>query len=109
MLEMLLFESHPLVLRDLLRNPRISERDVVRIAARHHAPSAILEEILVSDRWMSHYSVKKALVFNPKTPLVVAFGLAQHLRKTDLRLLLSGGTSRRDLLQFARTTLQRKR
>ncbi|HLG18185.1 MAG TPA: hypothetical protein VI895_00035 [Bdellovibrionota bacterium] len=102
MLELLLFESHPLVIRDLLRNPRISERDVVRIAARHQAPAPVLEEILSSDRWMAQYSVKKALVFNPNTPLPAALGLAQHLRDNDLRILLSGGTPRPELIAYAR-------
>ncbi|MFH1262049.1 MAG: hypothetical protein V1495_01210 [Pseudomonadota bacterium] len=104
-IELLVFDADPAVIRELLNNPRITERDVVRIAARHQAPPAVLDEVCRSDRWITQYSIKKALVFNPRTPAAFAVGLLNHLREEDLRLILSGGTSRQNLIAAARKRL----
>jgi hypothetical protein len=104
-IELLVFDAAPVVIRELLNNPRITERDVVRIASRHQAPPEVLDEVCRSDRWITQYSIKKTLVFNPRTPAAFAVGLLSHLREDDIKLILSGGTSRRDLIAAARKRL----
>ena len=105
-LEPFLFDPDPLVIRELLLNPRMTERHVVRIASRHQAPPAVLEEILKSDRWMAHYSVRKALVFNPNTPVSFAMGLIAHLRRADLKLFLQIRPGSKDLCAVAKRKLR---
>jgi hypothetical protein len=105
-IELLLFDSNPMVIRELLNNPRITERDVVRIASRHRAPPEVLDEICRADRWMTQYNVRKALVFNPQTPISFALGLLNHLQEKDLRLVFTGGTSRKELIEAARERLR---
>jgi hypothetical protein len=104
-MEMLLFDADARVIRELLLNPKITEKDVVRLAARHQAPASVLEEVCRSERWIHGYSVKKALVFNPRTPPAYALGFGRHLRKTDLKLLLQKGGVHPDLLELARELL----
>jgi hypothetical protein len=104
-LEMLIWDADPAVIRELLLNPKVVERDVVRIASRHQAPSTVLEEVLRSDRWMSRYAVRKALAFNPRTPRAPLPGLIRHLRKGDLRLLVAGGRHDPEILAIARGCL----
>lgn len=106
-LEVLVWDSDPLVIRELLLNPRITERDVVRAAARHKAPPKVLEEICRSDRWIPYYNVRKALVFNPRTPIAYSLGFFEHLRQKDVSLLLAGGTARKEIVKKARDKLQR--
>lgn len=106
-IELLVFDSSPRVIRELLHNPWVTERDIVRVASRHQAPSEVLEEVFRSDRWMTQYSVKKALVFNPRTPISFALGLLNHLKAEDLRLVTSGGSSRKELLDAAREKLRK--
>jgi len=53
------------VIENLLSNPRLTERDVVRIAAVRPISPKVLEVIYKHPRWMTRYSVKKTIVLNP--------------------------------------------
>ncbi len=106
-IEILIWDSHQMVIQELLKNPRIVEQDVVRIASRHQAPPEILEEICKSERWITHYNVKKAIVFNPRTPLSIALSLTNHLRQVDLHTLINGGSSRKELVELAKQNLEK--
>ncbi len=108
-LEFLLFDSDPRVIKELLNNPRLLERDVIRIAARHQAPPAVLEEVSKSEKWIQRPGVRKALIFNPKTPVAYALTLAYHLTTTELRFLLRVGSSRKELLDVARKRLNERK
>lgn len=59
--------SNPLILRNLLINPRLTEELVVRIASRRPARPEPLEEIW-SSRWAVRPGVRRALVLNPYLP-----------------------------------------
>lgn len=107
-LEMLVFDEDPLVIASLLSNPKLRERDVVRLASRQGAPARVLEEVCKSKKWSVHYPVRKALVFNPSTPQVYALGFVRHLTQADLRSLLQKGRLSPELEQTARQ-LRKKR
>lgn len=106
-IEPFLFDSDPLVIRELLKNPKIIEKDVLRISSRHQAPAAVLEEICKSDRWMSHYSVRKALVFNPNTPIAYTLGFVSKMHIKDVRLVIESRPRQKELCTFAKETLRR--
>lgn len=84
LLDRLLFDRNPLVIRTLLANPRIVERDVVKIAAMRPTSPKILDEIVRSGRWSPRYGVKKALVLNPYSPVNTAISLLTFLNAPDL-------------------------
>ncbi len=83
-LDRLLYDKHPGVVRILLNNPRIVERDVVKLAALQPTKAEALLEVFRHPRWIRRYPVKKALVFNPYTPVPVVHGLLGYLREPDL-------------------------
>lgn len=80
-LDRLLHDRDPRVIGVLLDNPRITERDVVRIAAMRPTSTAILELVAAHGRWGQRYRVRKTLAFNPASP----FSLAAPLLPTLLR------------------------
>lgn len=84
-LDRLVVDLNPMVIRNLLRNPLLVERDAVRIAAQKPTNAEVLEEVYRSQRWITRYKVKKALVFNRHTPLDIALALLPHLHRPDLR------------------------
>ena len=84
-LDRLVVDLNPMVIRNLLRNPLLVERDVVRIAAQKPTNGDVLEEVYRSPRWITRYPVKKALVFNRHTPVDIALALLPHMRQADLR------------------------
>jgi hypothetical protein len=83
----LLRRPEPEVMPNLLRNPRLTERDVVGMAARRPADPAVLRCIFGAPRWIARYSVKRALVLNPYTPPELSMRLLSFLNSPDLRLV----------------------
>lgn len=83
-IDRLLFDRNPMVVRVLLDNPRLTEADVVRMAAMRPAVAESLQHIHHHPRWIASYRVKKTLVLNPYTPVDIALGLLVHLLRQDL-------------------------
>lgn len=85
LLERLLLDPDPLVIRHLLANPRITEEDVLRIAARRPIPGATLAAIQRSPRFGERPRVRLALARNPYCPTDVAVCALGGLAAGDLR------------------------
>ncbi len=77
------------VIEHLLDNPRLTERDVVRIGSTRPTSPKVLEAIYNHTRWISRYAVKKTIVCNPYAPLSLSLRLLTFLNLQDLELLCS--------------------
>jgi len=86
-LERLLVDPHVDVVELLLRNPRLTETDVLRIATARRASAAVLSLILHAERWNVRQRVRRALLRNPKLPEAAAVRLVGLLNRTELREL----------------------
>jgi hypothetical protein len=91
-LERMLFDPDPRVVQTILENPRLTEADVVKLAASRRASPEILETVAQDTRWVARYQVKRyqvklALAGNPTTPTRIVLGLIPYLMKQDLRSL----------------------
>jgi len=87
LLEKLALDPDATVIANLLRNPRMREPDVVRIAALRPVPVATLEEIARSTRWTKRPRVRVALARNPHCPVALAVKLIGGLPLPDLRAM----------------------
>lgn len=74
--------SHPSVVHNLLLNPRLTEPDVVRLAARRPARGEPLVEVWRS-RWGARHAVCRALALNPYLPPEVGVKILPLLLRTD--------------------------
>lgn len=83
-LDRLMHDRDPRIIRALLDNPRLVERDVIRVAAMRPTQPEILEMIASHPRWSPAYRVRKALAFNPYTPTKLARQLLPTLLRQDL-------------------------
>jgi hypothetical protein len=83
----LLGDSHPDVIRRVLRNPRLTEDDVVRVAAKRPSYAAVLAELARSTKWSHRPRVRMALVMNPSTPPEIAARIAGLLLRPELELV----------------------
>lgn len=90
-LDRLMHDRDPRVITALLDNPRITERDVIRIAAMRPTAPDVLERIAAHTRWSGRYRVRKALAFNPCTPTPLARLLLPTLLRQDLVELTQSG------------------
>lgn len=69
----------------VIQNPRITDSEVERIASSRSVDEEVLRMILKSREWLKYYSVKVALVNNPRTPIKESLRLLGHLREKDLK------------------------
>jgi hypothetical protein len=83
-MQRLLLDPHPDVIQRCLRNPRITEDDVVRLAAKRPGHADVLAEIARSTRWVHRPRVRVALVMNPATPTEIAARIASVLLRPEL-------------------------
>jgi hypothetical protein len=90
-LERLAVVSNPLVVREVLKNPRLTEPQVVRIAARRPARPEPLVEIWRS-KWAVLPAVRRALAFNPYLPPEVGAKVVPLLTRADLVELQTDAT-----------------
>jgi len=82
-LDRLMGDPHPMVMRIVLNNPRITQEDVVLMAARRPAvPEAVVE---IAKTWSHHGRVRLAIVLNPGTPPAVSVPMLGLLVRSELR------------------------
>jgi hypothetical protein len=84
-IDKLINDGNPMVVRNLLRNPRLTESHVLKIASRRPVSAEILKEVYLNKKWISRYTVKRALVFNPYCPPEMGLKLVNFLMVQDLR------------------------
>lgn len=104
-LDRLLRDPDDAVLRILLGNPRITEEDVVRLAARRPTSAAAQRAILHSERFIARYGVKRALVLNPYTPTDLAARLVVLLARPDQRAVAEDPSLHESVRAAARAAL----
>jgi hypothetical protein len=97
------------VIPHLLKNTRLTEADVVRLAARRPTDPAIQREILRSQRWAARYAVKRALVLNPYTPSELALRLLGFLVRADLALVRQTANLSETVRDAAEQLMSRRR
>ncbi len=73
------------VLRALLENRKLSERDVVGIASGPEVPKEVLGWLAAHPTWSGCHDVRLALAGNPRTPVPAALRLLLQLPRHDLQ------------------------
>lgn len=84
---MLLKDSNKLVSGAVIRNPRITEPEVLAVAKSKIQNDEILRLICMNKEWVKNYQIRKALVENHKTPLPKALRFMATLTDKDLAAL----------------------
>lgn len=87
LMQKLMADPHPDVIRGLLCNPRLTEDDVVRLAAKRPGRGDVLSEIARFTKWAHRPRVRMAIVMNPATPPEIATRICGLLVRQELRLV----------------------
>jgi hypothetical protein len=104
----LLRDPHPMVMVNLLGNPRLTAEDLVRVCARRSTPKEILLSVARHARWSRERRVRLALVLNPKTPEEIAVPFVSLLTRTELRVVMQVTTTP-DVVRVAARDLAERR
>jgi hypothetical protein len=108
-LDRLLFDRNPQVVRLLMDNPRVIERDVIRIAAMRPTNPANLAEVFRHPRWVKRYRIKVALACNPWTPVDIALSCVPHLMLPQLQYVANSAKIDASVRQAAVGLLELRR
>lgn len=76
-----------LVQRCVLMNPRITLEEVLAIAKNRSVHGSLLRQVADQRDWVRQYSIRVALVTNPKTPLQISLKLLPGLNDREVRVL----------------------
>lgn len=83
----LLKDNNKLVSAAVLKNPRITEGEVLTIAKSQIQNDEIMRLICANKEWLKNYQIRKALVENHKTPLPTALRLLATLSDKDIQFI----------------------
>jgi len=89
----LLQDNDPRVLLSLLRNPRLTVDEVVRVAKSSYLNFQIADVISKTGQWMSSLDVRLALIHNAKTPQPLALRILPTLPDAEVRNIARMGTN----------------
>jgi hypothetical protein len=81
---LLIKDSNKLVNGAVVKNPRITEPEILTIAKSVIQNDEILRVICHNKEWVKNYEIRKALVLNNKTPLPVSLRFMATLTEKDL-------------------------
>ena len=80
----LIKDSNKLVNGSVVKNPRITEPEILAISKSAIQNDEIIRVICHNKEWVKNYEIRKALVLNNKTPLPVALRFMGFLSEKDL-------------------------
>jgi len=89
----LIQDNDPRVLLSLLRNPRLTVDEVVRLAKSSFINFNIIDVIMKTAQWMANLDVRLALIHNPKTPQQFGLRILPTLPDSEVRTIARSGTS----------------
>lgn len=81
-------QPNKLIQSAVLKNPRITEGEVLMIANNKSTSEDLVRMILLNKDWMKNYEIKKSLISHPKTPPAKAMRLVPFLTTRDLKHLV---------------------
>lgn len=99
-------DGDPQVLYALLKNPRLTVDEVVRVAKSAYLTYQTAELLLKTGQWAANAEVKAALVHNPKTPQVFALRILPGLPEAEIKAIARGAATSMALKQAALRRLQ---
>ncbi len=105
----LIRDSNRLISSAVLKNPRLTDMEIILISQSKVVDEDILRQISDTRKWTRHYQVKSALVHNPKTPTHISLNFLRHLRHVELKNIVSDRNLPGVINQAARKIIMEKR
>ena len=106
---LLVRDNNRLVATAAVRSPLMQEGEAALISRNRNMSDEVLRIIGSTPEWMKSYTVKKNLVENPRTPVMIAQRLVAHLREADLRQLAKSKNVTGPVQDAARRHLDRRK
>lgn len=85
LLKRMLMEKDPIVVRYLLSNPLITEKEVLKIISSRPNTAGVIKVVFASEKWIKNYRVKEAIIKNPYSPFRISLLLLMYMNRKELR------------------------
>lgn len=105
---LLIIDGNKVISSMVIRNPRITLKEVQAIAASKTVRDDMLRSIARDKKFMKVYAIKLALVANPKTPVAIALQMLPQMRDADLKKLAKSKSVSNNIATQARRMVQKK-
>lgn len=106
---LLVREANKQINTAVLRNPRISEGEVLAVAQNRSSSEELIRVILLNRDWVKLYDMKKALVHHPRTPVQQAMRMMNFLSERDVKELATSRNVTQPIINNARRMLMTKK
>jgi hypothetical protein len=103
--KLLLQDSNKLVSSAVLKNPRISDGEVLAIAKNKGSSEEMIRLITQNREWMKNYAIKQALVIHPRVPPGQAIRYMGTLTERDLKVIAKSREVAKVIVNNARRML----
>jgi hypothetical protein len=100
-IDRLVFDPNPLVIENLLKNPKLDESDVLKIVTRRPTQNNLLKTVVRHETWFGRKSVRKGLAHNPYMPTGLGLKLLPTLGIDILRKIQYGSDLHPALIEAA--------
>jgi hypothetical protein len=104
----ILHDQHPDVIHNLLQNPYLTIKEVIKIASKRPTNQHVLWKVYRNTHWINYYSVKKALVNNPYSPPQISLSLLHFMLEQDLAEVAESQELHPKLQEAAQELLQKR-
>jgi hypothetical protein len=105
----LIRDTNKIVGEAVLKNPRITEQEILVIAKSSERSDEIIRIICTNKEWTKSYQLRKALIENHKTPLQYALRFLSFLTEKDLSILVKSKNVSSIIVTQARRMLTNKK
>lgn len=80
-------DSNKTISSAVLRNPRITDGEILFLSQNRSSSEDVIREILRNREWLKNYAVRHALILHPRTPLPQAIRFLSTMNDKDVRML----------------------
>lgn len=106
---LLIRESNKQINTAVLKNPRITEGEVLVVAKNRSSSDEMIRIIMLNKDWVKIYDMKKALVAHPRTPLQTAIKYMAFLAEKDIKELARSRNVTQAIVNNARRMMMTKK
>jgi hypothetical protein len=98
-------DPNKLVSSAVMKNPRITDGEVLNVAKNKSTSEELIRLILLNREWLKNYELKRVLVMHPRTPLPKALRFMNILSEKDIKSLAKSRSVSQVIVNNARRML----
>jgi len=106
--DILIKERNQVIAASVLRNPRITDEELIRVSKSRESSEQMLRVIAGNKKYLKNYAIKLGLVTNPKTPLHYSLKFITVLHAKDIRNIAKSRNVPGPIAAAARRIMDRK-